>query len=50
MQWIHGPLGVDGGASLLLALVLVGGVAWTLHQLVEEPGHPARASALRRDV
>jgi len=29
---------VDGGASLLLALVLVGGVAWTLHQPAEEPG------------
>jgi len=38
MQWIHGPLGVDSGASLLLALVLVGGVAWTLHQLAEDPG------------
>jgi len=38
MQWIHGPLGLGGVASLLVALVLIAGVAWELRELVEEPG------------
>jgi peptidoglycan/LPS O-acetylase OafA/YrhL len=38
MQWVHGPLGLDGPASLLVALVLAVAVAWALPLLVEEPG------------
>jgi peptidoglycan/LPS O-acetylase OafA/YrhL len=38
MQWVHGPLGLEGIASLVVALAGVVAAAWTLHRLVEEPG------------
>jgi len=38
MQWVHGPLGVDGAAGFLASLALVLPPAWALHRLVEQPG------------
>jgi len=38
MQWVYGPLGMDGAAGFLASLALVVPPAWALHGLVEQPG------------
>jgi len=38
MQWIHGPLGLEGIASFAAALAGIVAASWALHRLVEEPG------------